>query len=267
MTRADTWGELLSGEGGEVGEVEAEPVGLHQGAGLVDMVAQDLAQGGVQQVGGGVGTHDGLTAVGVHLSLDGVSQLEHASGQLAGVHILAALVLLHVSDLEGYAAHAQRAVVGGLAAHLGIEGGLVQHHDGLHAGHELLGLLVLHHQGHHLGVVNGGVVIAHKLGLGHILAELHAGPAQIAQGLPGLPGALALLVHLIVELRLVQLHALLLHHLQGQVDGEAVGVIQLKGVGAGEGALPLWPCARRACRQRSSGRCRWSWRSSPPRCG
>ena len=108
-------GELLSGQGGEVGEVEAEPVGLHQGAGLVDMVAQDLAQGGVQQVGGGVGTHDGLTAVGVHLSLDGVSQLEHASGQLAGVHILAALVLLHVSDLEGYAAHAQRAVVGGLA--------------------------------------------------------------------------------------------------------------------------------------------------------
>ncbi len=131
------------------------------------------------------------------------------------------------------------AVVGHLAAHLGVEGGLVQHHDGLHAGHDLLGLLVLHHQSHYLGVVNGGMVIAHKLGLGHVLAELHAGPAQIAQSLPGLPGPLALLLHLLVELILVQGHALLLHHLQGQVDGEAVGVIELEGVGAGEGLLPL----------------------------
>ena len=82
------------------------------------------------------------------------------------------------------------------------------------------------------------MVIAHKLGLGHILAELHAGPARSPRASRAFR-ALALLVHLIVELRLVQLHALLLHHLQGQVDGEAVGVIQLKGVGAGEGALPL----------------------------
>ena len=222
-----------------MGEVEAQLVGLHQGAGLVHVVAQHLVEHGVQQMGGGVGPHDGFAALDINGGRDGAAHLQHALGQLAGVHILAALVLLHVGDLEGDAVGGDDAVVGHLAAHLGVEGGLVQHHDGLHAGHELLGLLVLHHQGHHLGAVNGGVVIAHKLGLGHVLAELHAGPAQIAQGLPGLPGALALLVHLIVELRLVQLHALLLHHLQGQVDGEAVGVIQLKGVGAGEGALPL----------------------------
>ena len=42
-----------------------------------------------------------------------------------------------------------------------------------------------------------------------------------------------------MELLLVQLHALLLHHLQCQVDGEAVGVVELEGVGAGEGLLPL----------------------------
>ena len=130
-------------------------------------------------------------------------------------------------------------MVGHLAAHLGIEGGLVQHPDGLDAGHDFLSLLVLHHQSHHLGVVNGGVVIAHKLRLGHVLAELHAGPAQVTQSLTGLAGTLALLVHLLVELSLIQLHALLLHHLQGQVDGEAIGIIQLKGVGTGEGALPL----------------------------
>ena len=231
--------QLLGGQGGEVGEVETEPVGLHQGTGLMDMVAQDLAQGGVQQMGGGVGPHDGLAAAGVHLSLDGVPQLEHAAGQLAGVHILAALVLLHIRDLEDRAARAQRAVVGGLTAHLGVEGGLVQHDNGLHAGHQLLSLLIFHHNGHDPGVGDGQRVIAHELGLGDLLAELHAGPAQIAQGLPGLPGPLALLVHLLVELRLVQLHALLLHHLQGQVHGEAVGVVQLEGIRAGEGLFSL----------------------------
>ena len=133
----------------------------------------------------------------------------------------------------------EHAVVAHLAAHLGVEGGLVQHHDALHAGHQLLGLLVLHHQGHHAGAVDGGVVVAHKLGLGHVLAELHAGPAQVAQGLPGLAGPLLLLLHQLLEALLVHGHALLGHHLHGQVDGEAVGVVQLEGVGAGEDLLPL----------------------------
>ena len=205
----------------------------------MDVVTQHGAQRLIQQVGGGVSAHDGLTAFDVDGGGDGVSHLQHALGQLAGVHILAALVLLYVGDLEGDAVGGDHAVVGHLATHLSVEGGLVQHHDSLHAGHDLLRLLVLHHQGHYLGVVDGGVLIAHKLGLGHVLAELHAGPAQVAQGLPGLSGPLALLLHLLVELVLVQLHALLFHHFQGQVDGEAIGVVQLEGVGAGEGGLPL----------------------------
>ena len=43
--------QLLRRHGGEVGEVEAQPVGLHQGAGLLDVVAQHGAQSLVQQVG------------------------------------------------------------------------------------------------------------------------------------------------------------------------------------------------------------------------
>ena len=94
-------------------------------------------------------------------------------------------------------------------------------------------------RGHHPGVADAGVFIAHKRRLGHVLAELHPGPAQVAQGLPGLPGPLALLVHLLVEFFLVQAHPLLLDHLDGQVDGEAIRVIELEGVGPGEGCLPL----------------------------
>ena len=36
-------------------------------------------------------------------------------------------------------------MVGHLAAHLGVEGGPVQHHDGLHPGDDLLHLLALGH--------------------------------------------------------------------------------------------------------------------------
>ena len=47
-------GQFLGGDGAEVGEVEVGDVGVLIGAGLMDMVAQHLAQGCLQQVGGGV---------------------------------------------------------------------------------------------------------------------------------------------------------------------------------------------------------------------
>ena len=116
-------------------------------------------------------------------------------------------------------------MVGHLAAHLGVEGRFVQHHNGLATADDLIPLLALGHNGHHLGIQHGIIPVAHKLGLWHILTKFHAGPAQIAQSLPGLPGPLALLLHELVEGVLVQGHALLLHHLQRQVDREAVGII------------------------------------------
>ncbi len=208
------------------------------------MVPQHLPKGLVQQVGGGVGAHDGHAAFLVDLGPHGVAHLEHALRHPAVVHIFAALVLLHIGDLKASLVRENHAVVGHLSAHLGVEGGLVQHHNALHAGHQLLGQLVLHHQGHHLGVLDGGILVARKLRLGHVLAELHPGPAQVAQGLPGLPRPLTLLLHQLFELVPVQLHPLLLHHLQGQVHGEAVGVVQLEGVRAGEGLFPLLLVAR-----------------------
>ena len=39
---------------GEVGEVEPEPLGVHQGAGLFDMVPEDRLQRGLEEVGSGM---------------------------------------------------------------------------------------------------------------------------------------------------------------------------------------------------------------------
>src|SRR5699024_11522851 len=68
---------------------------------------------------------------------------------------------------------------------------------------------------------------------------IYAGPAQVPQGLPGLPGPDALGLHLGLEAGPVQGHALVLDHLLGEVHGEAVGVVELEGVAAGELGLPL----------------------------
>ena len=101
------------------------------------------------------------------------------------------------------------------------------------------GQLLVLHDGQDLAV-GGQTVIAHKAGGGLVdVTQVNALPAQVAQGLPSLPGPLLLGLHLRVERLLVHGHALVLAHLDGQVDGEAIGVIELEGIGAGEHGLPL----------------------------
>ena len=204
----------------------------------MDVVAQNLLQGSIQQMGGAVGTHDGLPAVHVDGGGNGVAHLELAGDYLAVMHELAALVLQDVGDLKLGLTCGDHAVVGHLAAHLGVEGGLVQHQDRLGAGDHLVPQFLVGHDGQNFAS-SLGMVIADELGGGHVAAELDAGPAQVAQGLTGLAGADTLLLHLLVEALAVQGHALVLHHLGRQVDGEAICVIQLEGVGAGEHRLAL----------------------------
>ena len=96
------------------------------------MIAQDLLQRGIQQMGGTVGPHDGLPAVRVDGGGDGVPHAEGAGDHLAGVHELAALVLLNVRHGKGAVGALDGALVPHLAAHLGVEGGLVQHQDALY---------------------------------------------------------------------------------------------------------------------------------------
>ena len=230
--------QLLRGDGLKVGEVEAQAVRLHQRARLMDVVAQHLLQRRIQQVGSAVSTLDGLAALHINGGVNGVSHVEHTLCQMAVVHELAALVFLYVRHGEHHAVGGDGAVVGHLTAHLGVEGGLIQHHHGLGSGGYLFPQLLIGHDGHDLGVVFV-VVIAHEFRGRHVLAEFHTGPAQIAQSLPGLTGSLLLLLHQLLESALVHAETLIGRHLHGQVDGEAEGIVQPEGVGAGENFLQL----------------------------
>ena len=64
--------------GGVVAEVEAQPVGSHQAAGLLDVRAEHLAQRGVQQVGAGVVAHGAGAPLGVDLGAHHHAALEAA---------------------------------------------------------------------------------------------------------------------------------------------------------------------------------------------
>ncbi len=60
---------LIGGERGEVREVETQPVGLDQGAGLQRVRSEGLTQHEVQEMGGGMGAGEGLAARDINRSL------------------------------------------------------------------------------------------------------------------------------------------------------------------------------------------------------
>ncbi len=91
--------EVLGGEGGEVAEVEAQAVGLDQRAGLGHVVAQPRAEGGVEQVGGGVGATDSVAAGGVDRGLDGRAAAQLALDDARAVQPVAGLVAAGVEHL------------------------------------------------------------------------------------------------------------------------------------------------------------------------
>ena len=203
------------------------------------MLAEHAQQRGLQQMCGRMSAADGGAALRIDHDLAGFAQLDRAAHNAAVVHEFAALVLLHVRDLEHAVRAGDRAVVGDLTAHLGVHRRPVEHHDSLDACGDLTAGLVLRHDGEHgaLGLV---FVIADELRLGNILTEVDAGPAEVAEGLACLSCADLLLLHELLEGFEVDLHALLARHLDRQVDREAVGVIELEGICTGENGFVVF---------------------------
>ena len=104
LDRADLLGRHRAG----LAEVEAQPVGGDQRALLRHVLAEMAAQGGVQQVGGGVRAADAVAAGGVGLQLDRVADRERAALQRADMDPEVAQALLRVGDPDHGVAGADR---------------------------------------------------------------------------------------------------------------------------------------------------------------
>lgn len=137
-----------------MGKVEPQPVRLHQGARLVAVVPQDLHQGTLEQMGGGMGPADGCSAGSVNGCNRLIVHLDLPGQELAVVQILAALVLLHIGDNKFRLPHGDAAVVGRLAAHLRIEWRPVQNQNASLAAGNDPGDLAVHANRQHLGSIS-----------------------------------------------------------------------------------------------------------------
>ncbi len=224
---------------GRRAEVEAEPAGLVLGAGLGGRRAEGVAQGLVGEVGGRVGAGDGLAPAVVDGGVGAGADGDLADLDDALVDVDARDRLLAVADLDhGAGVGADAAGVADLAAALGVEGGAVQ---------DDLDLVALGGGGRGDAVDEDaddrglalGVRVADEVGGPGPVGDLAVGAEVGVAGLLGLGvglGALPLLLHQTAEAVLVHGEALLGGHLQGEVDGEAPGVVEQEGLVAGQHA-------------------------------
>ena len=219
-------------------EVKAQAVRLDKGARLMDMVAEHLHQSRLEQMGRAVGAADGAASLLAIACGDMVADRKMTRFDHAVMHELAALVFLDVVDLKHAVAADDLAVVGDLAAHLGIHDGLIENDYCFGTGGDLLLHLVLGDDGEYL-CIGFLLVIADKLGLRHLLTEVYARPAKIAESFSRLSRSDALFLHKGLESVLINGHALIGAHLYRQVKREAIGVIELESVGTGENVLTL----------------------------
>ena len=220
-------------------QVKAQAVGLNERTRLMDMIAQHTAQRHIQKVRCRVRARDGAAAGLVIRARAALAHAQRAGGDLAVVHELSALVLLHVGHGKFARSSADHAVIGDLTAHLGVKRRAVEHHDALRALADLVAQLFVGDEREDL-CLRLHAVIAHKFGRGHFLAKFHASPTEVAERLARLAGAGLLLLHELLERVLIHAHPLLVHHFGGQVDREAVGIVQLERVRAGEYRLALF---------------------------
>ena len=236
--KAADFHQLLRRHGREVRKVVAQAVRLNERARLMGVVAQHDAQRVIKEVRRRVRAHDGLAAVGIDGSRHRVTDRERAGDELAVVHELAALVLLNIRHGKLRVARENHALIGDLAAHLRVERGLIENENRVLTGGNRVAQLVFGDDGDDLAV-RFHVRVADKLGGRNFLAEFHAGPAKVAECFSGLSCAHLLLLHELLEGRLVNAQSDFLDHLACQVDREAVGIIEFERVRAGENRLLL----------------------------
>jgi len=144
----------------EMGKVEAQPLRRHQRAFLADMLAQYLAQRGMQQMGGRMVGHHRLPALAIHRCRKRVADRQRA--RIQGTDMAVKLVgeLVGIADHEALSrTPGQHTGIAHLPAGLGVERGLVEHHDGALTGTDARHRAAIDHQRQHFASVSGKALI------------------------------------------------------------------------------------------------------------
>ena len=211
-------------------KVKAQVLGRHQRAGLGDVLAQDLLKGGVEQVRGGVVAAQEATALGVERGGHGSTDGQRALGNVGDVSIQA-VVVLGIGNGQRNALGGKLAGIALLATHLGIERSAVENDLDVLAGGSGLDGLAVAHDGNNLGALDHIVVIAVELSRGNLVGKLDPNVVEAAPGVAfGIgAGAGLLVLHAGSEAVHIDIVASGAGDLDGQVDGETKGVVQLKG--------------------------------------
>ena len=184
----------------------------------------------MDHVGRGVGARDRTPALEVDRSVRSETGGDLARDHLRLVHDQPGDRRLHVVHFEPSAVRElDHTLVGELAAALGVERRAVQHQLDLVAGPGRLHDAAGSHDAAHRALVGRDVVPGELDGATHRVDDLAVGTGVAVLALLGtrvVLGPLALLVHQPAEAVLVDREPLLRGHLEGDVDREAVGVVQ-----------------------------------------
>ncbi len=194
------------------------------------MLAEDLAQRGMQQVRGRVVERGGLAHRGIDRRLDAGTYPQAAAVDNAMVQESAA-GLAGVAHIETQAFAGQVAAVTGLAAGLGVERRLIEHHHTLFTRIQLLDAHAFAEQRNDLAAAGSAGVAGETC----LALDLDQAVVVHAEG-AGRTRALALGLHLALEALLVQRQLALAGDVAGEIHRETVGVVQLEDHLAGNDA-------------------------------
>ena len=213
--------------------------GATRDPGLPDVAAEHAPQRLVEEVRGRVVPRDVHAPLAVNARLDLVAGRDGAAADAALVHDEAVHGRLGVRNVHVAAQGQDDARIADLAAALGVEGGLAQHHLDVLAGLRAVDGVAVGREHREDVRLLREPVIADKVDAADAEVAIPEDLGLAAAAEPGLGGgaaALPLRLHLALEGVHVDGQAALAGDVLRLLDGEAVGVVEGEGEGAGEDA-------------------------------
>ncbi len=232
--------QFFVGDLGKVGEVEAETIRMNRGAGLLDVGAEDLAQGGVEQVRAGVVALDGVAARAIDYGVDVIADSEVLleDGFVGADSLDGKNAAGDLGDGGVAVGGGEPAGVADLAAGVAIEAGVIEDDFDLIAGFGGGNTDAVFDDGEDFGVVGVELLVADEVGLGEI-AEGGAG-GFLAAAFPACAGAGLFFGAGMLEAFVVEPDTGVACGVHHEVERKAEGLVEMEGLVAGEASFEFF---------------------------